>query len=480
MAEFTLEQAYSRAASTNSLHNRNLARNQFLLSSYQGGDDFRAGAYLHRYQLESDAEYQTRLRSTPLDNQCRGLISLYISFLFREDAIRDGDLFEVDPIIDSILEDADLDGRSMNAFMQDVAVWSSVFGMAWVCVAKPSSDALTLADEIALGIRPYLSVYTPLTVVDWCWTRTLNGRYELSMIKVIEEINDSFMTIKEWTKDYIITTIIDTERKCCINYDVIENGIGRIPFIPVYAERSHIRGIGVSMINDIADQQLMIANELSEIYDSIKLDSHPSLVATESTNITGAAAGQVITLPEAIDPALKPYVLQFQGGQIGAIYESINNRIKMIDSMGNVGSVRATESTTRSGISIQTEFQLLNARLSSIASNLGLAEEQIWKEVCNYIGRPYDGEIEYPSNFALHNVTDELDQLAKMKALATIPEIQVEINRRVAEILDIEIIEQEPMDTNTLVNPVTGQSITTLNQVEYSAALAQGYINSED
>ena len=432
--------------------------------------------------MESDKEYAQRLKTTPLDNQCKSLISLYISFLFRESPVRDWDAFEINPALQSMLEDADLDGRDMNAFIKDVAIWSSVFGHVWVCCAKPQTDAITLADELASNVRPYLSVYTPLTVTDWSWAKQVNGSYKLEYIKYVEEVNDTQTVIKEWTTDSITTYTVDTKKNEATDIVVEPNGIGRLPFICVYAERSPVRGLGVSMINDIADQQLMIANELSEIYDSIRLDSHPSLVVTSDTNVGGASAGQIITVPETMDPALKPYVLTFQGGQIGAIYESINNRKSMIDAMGNVGSVRATETTTRSGLSIQTEFQLLNARLSSIADNLELAEEQIWQEVSAYLGLEWTGDINYPDSFALHNIDNELDQLAKMKSLSTNPAIQAEVDKRIAEILDIEMLEAEPNDINA---PAEAEhpSLANLSPADRLAhlqgMLMEGYSNEE-
>lgn len=443
MAEQTLVDAYQRAISTNQLYSRNRARWQFYLDSYNGGDDFRRGAYLTRYALETDQDYAQRLKSTPLDNQCKSVISLYVSFLFRQSPKRDWDQFEYNPVLESILEDADCDGRSMDAFMRDVAVWSGVFGHVWICVAKPNVGAMTQADELAVQSRPYMNVYSPLVVTDWTWNRNPNGSYSLDYIKVVEEVNDTYNDIVEWTPEVIRTTRINNRKKEALEITEVPNELGRLPWIPVYAERSPVRGLGISQISDIADQQLMIANELSEVYDSIRLDSHPSLVATETTNVSGAAAGQVITLPENIDPALKPYVLQFQGGQISQIYESINNRRKMIDSMGNIGSVRAVETREISGIAMATEFQLLNARLCSIADNMELAEELIWEEVCRYLGIEWDGEIEYSDDFALRNVDNELDQLMKMKSLSSRPEVQQAIDYRIGEILDIETIEAE-------------------------------------
>lgn len=486
MADLTFQDAYTRATSTNNLYTRNRERWQFLMDSHAGGDDFRNGAYLYRYQLETDSDYQKRLKSTPLDNQCKALISLYVSFLFREAPERDWEQFEYSPVIQDILEDADRDGRSMDAFMKDVAIWSSIFGHAWVAISKPNVEAVTLADELAQGVRPYLSIYTPLSVTDWRWARQANGSYALDMIRVLEEVNDTFTVVKEWSPELIITTTINTRDGKAVDLTTEPNGLGYVPFVCAYAERSPVRGVGTSLITDIADQQLMIANELSEIYDSIKLDTHPSLVATDSTNVTGAAAGQVITISETLDPALKPYVLQFQGGQISAIYESINNRKKMIDSMGNVGSVRATETREMSGIAIETEFQLLNARLSSIADNLELCEEQVWQIVCDYMGMEWTGEIDYPSNFALHNTDNELDQLAKMKTLSTRPEVQAEIDRRLAEMLDIEMLEAElgtevvegeaPPDfiPHNMTAP-DGTVMWVETPLEHDAAVAAGY-----
>jgi hypothetical protein len=479
MAETTLQQAYQRAVATNQLYLRQRDRWQFLLDSYNGGDDFRRGAYLTRYQLESDKEYAQRLRTTPLDNQCKSLISLYISFLFRESPVRDWASFEINPALHGMLEDADLDGRDMNAFIKDVAIWSSVFGHVWVCVAKPQTLARTLADELASNVRPYLSVYTPLTVTDWRWAKQVNGSYKLEYIKYVEEANDTQTVIKEWTTESITTYTVDTKKNEATDIVVEPNGIGRLPFICVYAERSPVRGLGVSMINDIADQQLMIANELSEVYDSIRLDSHPSLVVTSDTNVGGASAGQIITVPETMDPALKPYVLSFQGGQISAIYDSINNRKQMIDAMGNVGSVRATETTTRSGLSIQTEFQLLNARLSSIADNLELAEEQIWQEVCAYLGLEWTGSVRYPDSFALHNIDNELDQLAKMRTLSANPAIQAEVDRRIAEILDIENLAGEVSVEEQAEHPSLAGLSTADLLAHLQGMLMAGYTNEE-
>ena len=48
------------------------------------------------------------------------------------------------------------------------------------------------------------------------------------------------------------------------------NTLGYIPAVCVYSTRSHIKGIGISDISDIADTQRAIYDELSEIEQLIR------------------------------------------------------------------------------------------------------------------------------------------------------------------------------------------------------------------
>ena len=470
MADQFLQEAYLRATSSNLLYNRNRNRWQFLLNSYMGGDDYRRFNYLNRHQLESDSEYAKRLQTTPLDNQVRSIVSLYISYLFRESPEREFGVLANDPQLDDILEDADLDGRNLDNFMKECAIWSIVFGHCWIAVSKAKSDAASRAQEIDMNIRPYLSVMSPLVVTDWRWERAPNGYFDLSYIKYVEEVNDTMNVVKEWTKQTITTTIIDLKHTEAKDVVVEPNELGKLPFVLLYSERSPVRGLGMPIIGDIADQQQMIYNELSEVYESIRLDTHPSLVATNDTNI-GTGAGSLIIMPENLDPNLKPYLLEFNGAPVEAIYKSINQRQAMINSMANVGAARATESRTMSGIAIETEFQLLNARLSEIADNLELGEEQIWRLISEYQGQEWDGCIEYPNEFAMRNTVHELDQLTTMKNLTSNPMILAEIDSKLADILGMEDFDDvnDLTDNVTSEDPETAQDVLTDTPAELAA-----------
>jgi len=447
-------------------------RYQFLYESYIGGEEYRLAGHLTKYQLESGGEYQHRLNTTPLENHCRSVIQVYNSFLFRTPPERELGTLERNPLTADFLEDCDHDGRSLDAFMRECSTWSSVFGQVWVMVVKPNLDAVTLAEELDMESRPYLNMLTPLAVTDWQYMRKPNGKYKLDYFKYIEDINGDVRTIKEWYPDMIITTLVDTEKNNIINREEEINQLGYIPAVCVYNARSTVRGIGLSDITDIADAQKMIYNATSEAIESIKLDTHPSLVATPETNV-GTGAGALIHMPENLDPGLKPYALEFSGASIESIYKHINHTIDAIDKMANTGAVRATESRTMSGVAMETEFQLLNARLSEKADAMELAEEQIWKFFAEYSNTEWTGSIDYPGSFNIRDTSAEIQQLRTAKESASSPQLMAEIDRKIMEWLEIE----EPLEfqPHIMVNPQTGEQVVAQTEAEHLALAAQGY-----
>jgi len=410
---------------------------KYLLESYIGGEEYRSAGHLTKYQLETDKEYGARLRATPLENHCQSVISVYNSFLFRQEPDRDfgnnTESFE----LEMFLRDADLDGRSLNAFMKDVATWTSVFGACWIVVSKPNVGAVTVADEQAQGIRPYVSMLTPMVVLDWRWARAPSGRYELVYFKYLEDVNGDVRVVKEWTPADITTTTVNVKNPEIIEQIIEVNGLGKIPAVCAYNGRSTVRGIGVSDIADIADQQRFIYNATSEVEASIRMNTHPSLCVTSET-VIGTGAGSIIQMESNLDPGLKPYLLEFTGASVSSIYEAINHAVDTIDKMANTGAVRATESRTMSGVAMETEFALLNARLSEKADNLELAEEQMWQLWFEYQGEQWMGEIDYPGSFNIRDTGSEIAPLQQAKGAATDPAVLRKIDEHILEWMDEE------------------------------------------
>jgi len=449
----TIRNDIAAALSGNDIYNSYQEIWRYLLESYVGGDEYRKAAHLTRYQLETDAEYQARLRATPLENHCSSVVSVYNSFLFREAPDREFMTIAAVPELDPFMWNCDMDGRNFNQFMKDVSTWASVFGHCWVIMVKPSIGAVTRADEIAQGVRPYVNLLTPLVVTDWRYARSSNGSYQLDYFKYIEDVNGDVRTIKEWWPDRIRTFTVNSSSDEIL-LDITEpNGLGKIPAVCAYNGRSTVRGIGVSDIADIADAQRFIYNATSEVEQSIRMNTHPSLVKTPETE-AGIGAGSLIHMPDNLDPGLKPYLLEFSGSSVDAIYQSIQHTIDAIDKMANTGAVRATQSRTLSGVAMETEFQLLNARLSEKGDLLEIAEEAIWNLFCEYMGYTWEGYIDYPNSFNLRDHTQEIQQLKTAKETATDPMVLRKIDEHILEWMG----EEKEVLTYNDINSIPGRT----------------------
>jgi hypothetical protein len=479
----TFSNTVEALASGNKIYADHQKRWDYFLEAYLGGQSWKDGSHLIKYMLETDSEYRYRLNSSHFENHCASVIAVYNSFLFRQPPTRTLNSLDMLSETQSFLRDADMDGTSLNNFMKDVATWSSVFGAAWVVVCKPYVGATTRAEEQSYGVRPYLSLLTPLAVLDWNYSRQPNGAYRLDYFRYVEDVNGTVKTVKEWTPDTIKTIIISEPEQGAkaITEEIEEtNGLGYIPAVCVYSKKSPVRGLGISDLQDIADASKTIYNLLNELEQTIRMDSHPSLVCTPDT-ITGNGAGSIIHISENLDPQLKPYILDYNGASVDSILKSIDHISKSIEKMANIGSIRSTEAARMSGVAQEQEFQLLSAQLSEKADNLELAEEQIWRIFADYMARPYDCEIEYPGSFNIRDVHNEYVQLDTAKKATDNTEVHRLIDRRIVELLGYEPDEVlSQMEPHTMQNPTTGDSRVVSTQAEHQALMNQGYVHPEE
>jgi hypothetical protein len=118
--------------------------------------------------------------------------------------------------------------------------------------------------------------------------------------------------------------------------------------------------------------------------------------------------------------------------------DSITKKVEAINRIAHTGAVRTTRQQVSSGIALQTEFELLNARLSEKADNLQLAEEQLFRLYGDYQNKEFDGEINYPDSFNIRDYASDLIFYQQAKSInvpsATLQkEIDKEISRAVVD-----------------------------------------------
>ena len=468
-------------------YNNYINRWDYLQRSYAGGGQYRVGNYLTKYVNENSGEYIQRLSTTPLDNHCKSIIHIYNSFLFRNEPKRDmGNLTDT-PELEAFMKDADLEGRDFECFMRDVSIQASIFGAALILLDKPNVVSGTRAEELQQGIRPYASIFSAMNVIDWEYSRLPNGLYELSFLRLLEREQKSYGAqtkyfLRTYTKDEVFVEQYNPKKNTSVELlQRLPNPLGKIPAVWVYAQRSPTRGIGVSDISDIADMQNAIYNELSEVEQTIRLSGHPTLVKTLNTEAS-AGAGAIINMPDETDPGLRPALLQPSGQSIDMILNSIENKIKAIDRMGHLGSVRAIEQRSMSGIALQTEMLQLDTKLTEKAKNLQLAEEQLFRLFANFMNLNWDGEVRYPTVFNVRDRNYEMDILKKASdSKPADPSIKQKIDEKIMSVIEPEQgsmdNKPEPVLQTTMAHPPMNTPEDMIKHMR--EMIEQGYTNDQ-
>lgn len=416
--------------------NNNIARYKFFNNSYEGGIAYSNAGYLPHFVYENGEDYAKRIASTPLDNHCRNIIQIYTSFLFSKAPIRDFDGIDIDASLDDFLEDADLEKRDFNAFMRDASVLASIHGSALILVDRPATAVETKADELTGGIRPYVSLVSAENVIDWRYERQDNGKYELVMLKILEDSTVGNRVFRYYYQSHIdIVKVNDDIEKTEIS-DRFENPLGYIPAVWLYNERSPVRGVGISDLTDLADLQKSIYSDYDELDSTLKLSNHPSLVMTRTGVDANAGPGAIIYVDETIPEQLKPYLLQPSSASVDSIIYSIKTKVESIDRIAHLGGIRTTTTTPMSGVALQIERSLLQARLQGKANNLNIAEENIWDIWADWQNLEWHGQVVYPTGYSIRDTSTELNSLKVAKDILPLNEqLNKEIDRKVAELV---------------------------------------------
>jgi hypothetical protein len=453
-----------------------------------------SGSYLTQYVGENQApgdQYGKRLDSTPLDNHVQTTVDIYRSFLFRTLPKRELGLLINNPLVNAWLYDTDQEGQSLDSFLKTVNDGAMVQGGMWILVDKPSYKVQTQAEAIELGIRAYAAAYTPQNVLDWYYERSLTGKMELEYIKVRESENDEYVTFTCWHKGYVEKYKVSKDQntgdyRAIMEHEEYDNPLGYIPFIFHAPLKSPTKGVGISLVADVANQQKFIYNCLSEVEQHLRISSHPTLVKPTSTDAV-AGAGSILNLDESVDPGLKPYLLSPTLSTTDSILKAIENSVAAIQRMTHTSSIQATHGTPMSGVALQTERQLLNAKLADIADTLQETEYQMWIMWLDWqaLSMPEDFIIDYPDTFDMRDEHLELDFLMKARSSGVNNKMfQDEISKQVVALtvdddeLQSEILadmDKDDFEPHEMTDPMSGKTVVAETYEQHLALDEMGF-----
>ena len=416
----------------------------FFRASYHGGSEYRSTTLgmLRKYLFEDDApgdQYAKRLEYTSMDNLVKLTIDTYRSYLFKTTPVRTFGSLADDLLINRFLYNVDFDGQDLNDFMKQANDLATVYGNVWILVTKGAADGvITREQEIAADIRPYAKLFTPEYVCDWEYTKQPNGSERLTYVKTKEWVDSETERYIVWTEESFTEYLYDIETEKVISTTETPNRIGVVPFVCLRANYTNYKGYGVSDISDVAKIQQSIFNLLSEAEQGIRISNHPTLVKTEGTLAT-AGAGAVIQIDDTLDSNLKPYLIEPSGTNIQSIRDMIEVNVQAFLRSTHLGAVMAERGfSAKSGIALQTEFEMLNTRLGDKAAKMEQAEHAMWDLFWMWSDMLPDDEflVEYQKSFDLRDEHADVSLYSKALSLGIqSPEYIKQLQKQIAKVV---------------------------------------------
>lgn len=436
--------------------------------AYLGGYTFKQ--YVRKKRPSEDSNlWQDLISNTVAQPICRYVVDTINDVLFEPGVKRNLQFCTpqgsyIDPKntewVDLFTLDADLNNRTMTAFMEQVGDLTSIFGHCWVAVDMPQ------ANEGNLG-RPYVCAINPLDVWDWEFDY-YGGRPILKYVKIKEmEEEDSY-----YIKCYHLGSA--TEPSYWQSYEVEKgaNGVNpekpaeligegtfpigmSIPVFIAYGRRDpRSIDIGVSDIDAATDAQREHYKLECEAYSALQF-AHTLIRADKGITIP-VHAGAIVRASEGQVEAIS-----VDTGDVDAIIKKQQDILEQIEALTGLGGLRNTKNQIASGIAIIEERKTLHRLAKAKARLMEVTEEMIFTYAARFMDMRWAGEVVYNTDYEAHDTNYRMALIKEAKNLVQDNEI---INSLVAKqiIAMLAPAEQIPEYEQVFIDTVQDQKLKTL------------------
>ena len=170
-----------------------------------------------------------------------------------------------------------------------------------------------------------------------------------------------------------------------------------------------------------------------------------------------------------------------------SILKAIENSVAAIQRMTHTSAIQATTGTPMSGVALQTERQLLNAKLADMADTLKETEYQMWITWLDWqaLSMPEDFQIDYPDTFDMRDEHLELDFLMKARSSGVNNKMfQNEISKQVVALtvdddeLQSEILadmDKDDFEPHEMMDPMSGKTVVAETLEQHLALDEMGF-----
>jgi hypothetical protein len=470
---------------------------------YVGGDEFitsKDPLTLFSHERESDKSYLDRTRRAFYRNHCAPIVGLKSDAIYQPQVLRaqaklaqdlekaaekdlekDEDANRVkraqsgDETFEAFLGDVDLQGTNADPFWNEVCRWARVYGKEWVEIAVTGDDELVAraraanrrisqAEAQEAGIRPYLAMHSPLSVINW--GRDARKRLTFAVVIGCEEERLALpnaeteqpgprFVARILTRTHVATFLLGPRGGLTPIGSTLHD-FGEVPIVPVTVrpdERSDLEDIGRINVAVFNDDALIEEQVYRQVFAQMvgKVKDKKAFM----DNVSGVSSLMTISAADNED-------LFFLAPPASPI-ETIRQRITDLeDAMWSIANLRsrpgakgAQPAADVSGVAYAFEHKNAETDLAGSAVRLEEAEKKILTMRARAVkAKPEGLTVEYPRTFDIRalqaaaaeakelltaqlgaTASAEIRKSLASKALRTLPAgVRAKINREIDEL----------------------------------------------
>jgi hypothetical protein len=381
--------------------------------------------YLPKHPAEGQAVYDVRLQKTFLDN----FVSIAIEKATGKLFAREIQVESLPTETERLIENIDRQGRALNPFIMDVAKTAFQDGISYVMADMPKVENVqTLADEKALGVRPYAIHIKPSSILETV-SEMIGGVDTLTRVRIKEclSIPDewgyvSIEQIRVWYRENVVVRwelYRQNEKKEWVLHDEGVTTFKAIYLIPFYTNRVGFME-GEPPFQNIAESNLEHWQWKSEHAHALSMCCFGMYTAAgvPETYVMGVGPAKTHV---STDPQTKWGVLETSGVGVTLAADTLKEIESRIETapvglrVENAGKVTATAAALDS--------EDTNAGLKAVAQGFSDSIELLFQYFAEMMGQDplHAGEAHVNDDFGQKHGSDAgLVDLSKQRALSDI------------------------------------------------------------
>ena len=340
--------------------------------------------YLPQEPREDEDAYQTRVDRSVLSPYTSRLIETAAGAILRKPIHIEGDQYWLD-----LAQNIDGLGSNINEYARRALVSSLTYGHSAILVDYPAAtNVLNLAEERALGRRPYFVHIDAPQIWGWRQETTLPGS-PLVQVRIHDYTVRPLNDFGEEQIEQMRVIYPGRYDLYTLGQEVVEfsssggYSLNQIPLVPIYSNR---RGMLRSQppLLDIANLNITHYQRQADLIHALHIAAMPTLVLEGWDDTTGSAT-MGVNYAIAMQPGNKAYYVQADATSFDAQMAELESLASQMSTLG-VTKLFGQKFVAESAEAKRIDQAQSNSVLSIISQELESALNQAFAFAAEYVG----------------------------------------------------------------------------------------------